>query len=134
MHTDSGRSERIFWWKHESSPILTVLIGRLWRASENVMPSRYVSSSRFREGRRGYSRILVSEGCAMMYGGGFSWMALYSRASCNIFSMPLWIEGGNEILHACWQLEMPYLEDVSRVLDGKRVGKVLGLIKSERVH
>lgn len=28
-----------------------------------------------------YSRMLVSEGCAVMYGGGFSVMLLYSRVN-----------------------------------------------------
>jgi hypothetical protein len=29
-----------------------------------------------------YSRMFVSEGCAVMYGGGFSVMLLYSRVNC----------------------------------------------------
>lgn len=32
--------------------------------------------------QQSYSRMLLSDGCATTYGGGFSWIVLYSRVSC----------------------------------------------------
>ncbi len=57
---------------------------------DDVVPSSdrrvsFMMNGRGRERGRGgsYSRIFESEGCAVMYGGGFSEMLLYSRVNCD---------------------------------------------------
>jgi hypothetical protein len=65
------------------------VVGGVLGTGEDVMPSGKGVS---KEGRRGceqgrdggtYSRMFDSEGCATMYGGGFSEIVLYSRVSCS---------------------------------------------------
>ncbi len=39
-----------------------------------------------------YSRMLDSEGWAMMYGGGFSEIVLYSRVNCSLLTSLPWFK------------------------------------------
>lgn len=38
MHADRGWGEGIVGWEEESSPVLTALVRRRWRASEDIVP------------------------------------------------------------------------------------------------
>ena len=42
MHTDSRRSKRVIGWEEERSPILAVMVRRIWRACEDVVPFQNV--------------------------------------------------------------------------------------------
>ena len=49
-----------------------------------------------------YSRMLDSDGCATMYGGGFFWIFWYSRVSCSTVSCKIrgWQLLGKNLTHA----------------------------------
>ena len=88
MHTDRRRSEGVVGREDERAPVLTAVVGSVLGSCDDVMPSGelYVSCwphiSEAGSGRSyAYSRMLDSEGWAVMYGGGFSVMDLYSRVN-----------------------------------------------------
>jgi hypothetical protein len=83
MHANRRGRKRVVRRKDEGAPILTMVVGCILRPCENVVPSVALLSV-FR--RRvadweTYSRMLDSDGWAVMYGGGFSEMFLYSRVN-----------------------------------------------------
>jgi hypothetical protein len=43
VHFDRGRCERIVGWEYERTPVLAVIIWRLLRAGDDVVPSVLVS-------------------------------------------------------------------------------------------
>jgi hypothetical protein len=57
MHSDCGGSEGVVGWEDESAPVLSIVVGRCWRAGDNVVPSIHFVSRRVhaedkaREGR-----------------------------------------------------------------------------------
>jgi hypothetical protein len=84
VHPDRRRSKWVIRWKDQGTPVLAIVIRRLRWSCEDVMPS--VAQSVFHLYLAGvdlgtYSRILDSDGCAIMYGGGFSAIVLYSRVN-----------------------------------------------------
>ena len=81
MHSDCWGCKRVVGWEDEGAPVLAVEVGGVWWAGEDIMPSMDVRASV--EGEEGTdSRMLDSEGWAMINGGGFSAMVLYSRVNC----------------------------------------------------
>jgi hypothetical protein len=42
MHADGWRSERVFRWKYEGTPVLAVMIGCVRGAGEDVVPFKDV--------------------------------------------------------------------------------------------
>ena len=84
VHADGGRREGVVGREDEGAPVLAAFVGGLWRAGEDVVPS---GRSKVSEGvgaggkAETDSRMFVSEGWAMMYGGGFFWIIWYSRVS-----------------------------------------------------
>ena len=84
MHSDGRGGERVIRREYESAPVLTIVIGCCWRTSYDIMPSENRVSCDVHVETRAvgtYSRMFDSEGWAMMYGGGFSAMVLYSRVN-----------------------------------------------------
>lgn len=83
MHTDCGWCEGVVRWEHEGSPVLAVVVGSVWGSGEDVVPSvmLLVEGCGCVEGQTN-SRILDSEGWAIMNGGGLLMMFWYSRVSC----------------------------------------------------
>ena len=85
VHSDGGRCEGVVGRKHESSPVLAVVVGSCWGAGYDIMPPFTFVRIAFAVGRQRkectYSRMFDSEGWASMNGGGFSEMVLYSRVN-----------------------------------------------------
>lgn len=109
MHSDCGGGKGVVWGKDQGAPVLTVVVWSIWGSGEDVVPSREeVVSWLEGRGRRGwtYSRMLDSEGWAMMYGGGFSEIVLYSRVNCFLSVSPSFFRGQKNV-PACWQLDWP---------------------------
>ena len=82
MHADRWRREGVARREDQSAPVLAIMVWSIWRSCEDIMPSN--------EGlERGscaivcvtYSRMLDSEGCATINGGGFADMVWYSLVS-----------------------------------------------------
>ena len=38
MHADSRRGKRVVRWEEERSPVLAVMVRRIWRAREDIVP------------------------------------------------------------------------------------------------
>ncbi len=107
MHSDGGGCEGVVGWEDQGAPVLAVMVGCIWGTGEDVVPSVEYQWTVETEGEgSSYSRMLDSEGCAMMYGGGFSEIVLYSRVNCFLsVSSPPVIE--HRKVPACWQLDWP---------------------------
>lgn len=43
MHADSRRSKRVIGWEEERSPILAVMVWRIWRTRENIVPFQNIA-------------------------------------------------------------------------------------------
>lgn len=91
MHSYGWWRKRVVWGEDESAPVLAAMVRCVLRTRDDVVPSVcYLSvTKRLREvfgAREGlyitYSKMLDSEGWAVIYGGGFSEMVLYSRVNC----------------------------------------------------
>lgn len=89
MHSDRWRGEGIVRREHERAPVLTIVIGCVLRPCDDIVPSSNLRVSTPTAATSlsialflAYSNMFVSEGCAVMYGGGFSAMLLYSRVNC----------------------------------------------------
>ncbi len=62
MHSDCGGCERVVRWEDQGTPVLAVVVGCIWWAGEDIMPSAGVSrGDGWGEGLT-YSRMLDSEG------------------------------------------------------------------------
>lgn len=121
MHSYRWRGEGVVWWEHESAPILAIMVWCLLRTGDYVVPPMtVVSAMPRREIWRGTdSRMLVSDGCATIYGGGFSEIVLYSRVSCVRHQRcPKFGEASS--IPVCWPLELPFL-DAPWELSGDRL-------------
>lgn len=87
MHAYGRRGEGIVGGERERAPILAAVVGGVLRARDDVVPpvigiwlaGGVAEGGSFVE--QTYSRIFVSDGWAVMYGGGFSVIALYSRVN-----------------------------------------------------
>lgn len=66
VHADRGRSKWVVGREHQGSPILTAFVGGVWGPGQDVMPSGELSYDCRHGGRGRYSRMLDSEGCAVM--------------------------------------------------------------------
>jgi hypothetical protein len=86
MHSDCGGCEGVVWREYQGAPVLPIVVGRVWRAGKDIMPSvrRLAGEREAGKGGKTYSKMLDSEGWAMMYGGGFSEIVLYSRVNCSL--------------------------------------------------
>jgi len=64
-HADSGGFERVVGWEVEGAPILTVVVGGVWRACKEVVPFKNVGFARVsldvRWGVLGDSLVLSGE-------------------------------------------------------------------------
>lgn len=108
MHADGGGCEGVVGGEDESTPVLAVVIGCIWGAGEDVMPSRGISEHIFR-GRWGriYSRMFDSEGWATMNGGGLAEIVLYSRVNCFPVSIICHYSQICTFIPGCWLLDLP---------------------------
>lgn len=86
MHADRGRGEGVVGREDEGAPVLALVVRSVFGAGEDVVPpARMLVVVRRIGGRReSYSRMLDSEGRAVMYGGGFALMVWYSRVNWKI--------------------------------------------------
>lgn len=39
MHSDCGGCEGVVWRENQGAPILTIVVGCVWRAGKDIMPS-----------------------------------------------------------------------------------------------
>lgn len=83
MHADRRGRKGVVRRKDEGAPVLTLVVRGILRPCEDVVPSVALPSvfGRHVVDWETYSRMLDSDGWAVMYGGGFSEMFLYSRVN-----------------------------------------------------